>query len=108
MLDGIGAPPAWVADDRTLRVEPGQVVESQWVDIGQCVIANHARMSLEAVGEKYRRLICQGEAAVWPPITGYWREDGRFAVCDGRHEMVAAIIAGRARVLVAWIREASR
>lgn len=106
MLDTIGAPAAWVAEDRTLRVEPGQVVESAWIDIAQCVLANRARMSLEAVEAKYRRLLCQGEAAVWPPITGYWQADGRFLVCDGRHEYVAALIAGRAAVLVAWIRTA--
>lgn len=108
MLDTIGAPPAWVAEDRTLRVEPSQVVESMWIDVDLCVLGNRARMSLEAVEAKFRRLICQGEAAVWPPITGFWREDGRFAVCDGRHELVAALLAGRAQVLVAWVREAGR
>lgn len=52
--------------------------------------------------KKWRRLLQQGEAACWPPIVGHW-EDDRFVVCDGRHEYVASLMLGRARIYVAWL-----
>lgn len=97
------APAVWTAEDRTMKVEPGQSVSTAWVPIEKCVLGNRARMSPEAVEAKYRRLLCQGDAAVWPPMTGFWREDGRFIVCDGRHEYVASLMLGRASVFVAWL-----
>jgi hypothetical protein len=91
------------AEDRSLVVQPHQTVATRWVEVERCVIACRERMSPEAVERKYRRLLQQGDAACWPPIVGHWREDGRFVVCDGRHELLASQMLGREKVLVCWL-----
>jgi len=48
-------------------------------------------MSPEAVEKKFRRLLNIGDCAPWPPIVGHW-ENGRFVVCDGRHDYLAALM----------------
>lgn len=96
------APAVWSAEDRSLRVEPGHVVKTGWVRIADCLLANRTRMAIGDVEAKYRVLLCQGDAALWPPITGTWQGD-RFAVSDGRHQFVASLMLGHEKVLVAWI-----
>ena len=59
-------------------------------------------MSPEAVEKKYRRLLSLGECAPWPPIVGHW-EEGRFVVCDGRHDYLAALMIGRDKLFVCWL-----
>src|ERR1700739_1514851 len=59
-------------------------------------------MSPEAVEKRFRRLLNIGDCAPWPPIVGHW-EDGRFVVCDGRHDYLAALMMGRDRVFVCWL-----
>jgi hypothetical protein len=59
-------------------------------------------MAVGDVEAKYRQLLCQGDAAVWPPITGTW-SGSRFSVSDGRHQFIASLMLGREKVLVAWI-----
>lgn len=102
-----GAPPVWSAEDRTLKVEPGHVVRTAWVPIDSCVMGNRSRMSPEAVEAKYRRLLCQGDAAIWPPITGVW-SGAKFTIHDGRHEYLASLMLGREKILIAWIVEAEQ
>ena len=36
------------------------------------------------------------------PIVGHW-EDGRFVVCDGRHDYLAALMIGRDKLFVCWL-----
>ncbi len=68
------------------------------MDIDLCRFSFRLPMSLEAVEKKYRRLLNLGECAPWPPIVGHW-EDGRFVVCDGRHDYLAALMIGRDELL---------
>lgn len=59
-------------------------------------------MSPEAVEKKYRRLLNLGGCAPWPPVVGHW-EEGRFVVCDGRHDYLAALMIGRDKLFVCWL-----
>lgn len=91
-----------VAEDRSMCVPPNQVVRTAWVDIDLCRLSFRLPMSPEAVEKKYRRLFNLGECAPWPPIVGHW-EDGRFVVCDGRHDYLAALMIGRDKLFVCWL-----
>ena len=94
-----------VAEDRPMCVQPNQVVRTAWVDIDLCRLNFRLPMSPEAVEKKYRRLLNLGECAPWPPIVGHW-EDGRFVVCDGRRDYVAALMIGRDKLFVCWLEAA--
>ncbi len=91
-----------VAEDRSMCVRPNQVVRTAWVDIDLCRLSFRLPMSPEAVEKKYRRLLNLGECAPWPPIVGHW-EEGRFVVCDGRHDYLAALMIGRDKLFVCWL-----
>ena len=91
-----------VAEDRSLCVRPGQVVKTAWVDIDACRLGCRALMSPEAVEKKFRRRLNLGDCAPWPPIVGHW-EGGRFVVCDGRHDYLAAMMLGHERLFVCWL-----
>ena len=91
-----------MVEDREIQVSPGDTVRTAWVDIDQCYIVNRSRMSPEAVEKKYRKLLQAGDSAFFPPPNGRW-EGSRFAVLDGRHEYIAALMLGRDKVLVAWV-----
>jgi hypothetical protein len=88
--------------DRSLAVGPTQHVESAWVDIDLCSLGCRDRMCPEAVVDRYRLLLQQGERGVWPPPVGHW-DAGRFRVCDGRHEYLASLMLGRTRLFVCWL-----
>jgi hypothetical protein len=75
------------------------------VDIDLCRLSFRLPMSPEAVEKKYRRLLNLGECAPWPPIVGHW-EDGRFVVCDGRHDYLASLMIGRDKLFVCWLEAA--
>jgi hypothetical protein len=94
-----------VAEDRSMCVRPNQGVRTGWVDIDLCRLSFRAPMSPEAVEKKYRRLLNLGECAPWPPIVGHW-EEGRFVVCDGRHDYLAALMIGRDKLFVCWLEAA--
>jgi len=59
--------------------------------IDLCKLGTRLLMSPEAVEKKFRRLLNIGDCAPWPPIVGHW-ENGRFVVCDGRHDYLAALM----------------
>ena len=92
-------------EDRSLAVRPGQLVRTAWINIDEARLGCRVTMSPEAVEKKFRRLLCLGDCAPWPPIVGHW-EAGRFVVCDGRHDYLAALMIGRARLFVCWLEEA--
>jgi hypothetical protein len=94
-----------VSEDRSMCVQPHQVVRTAWVDIDLCRLSFRLPMSPEAVEKKYRRLLNLGQCAPWPPIVGHW-EDGRFVVCDGRHDYLAALMIGRDKLFVCWLEAA--
>ncbi|MDT7953498.1 MAG: hypothetical protein RQ966_18505 [Acetobacteraceae bacterium] len=91
-----------VHEDRSLSVRPGQVVRTAWIDIDLCRLGCRVPMAPEAVEKKFRRLLCLGENAAWPPIVGHWDRE-RFVVCDGRHELLANLMIGRERIFVCWL-----
>ena len=91
-----------VAEDRSMCVQPDQIVRTAWIDVDLCVLGSRLPMSPEAVEKKFRRLLNIGDAAPWPPIVGHW-EGERFLVDDGRHDYLAALMLGRERVFVCWL-----
>lgn len=91
-----------MVEDRSLLVQPNQVVRAEWISIDLCVLGCRVRMNPEAVEKKFRKLLQQGDAASWPPIVGHW-EGERFSVDDGRHEFLASLMLGRTRVFVCWM-----
>ena len=66
-----------------------------------CRLACRERMDCAAIERAYRRYLQAGGAQFWPPIVGRW-EGERFAVLDGRHELLALMALGREKVFVAW------
>lgn len=92
----------WIAEERSLAVQPNQYVKTAWIDVNVAKLGNRDRMSPEAVEKKYRKILQQGDAAAWPPIVGHWDGD-RFVVCDGRHEYLASLMLGREKLFVAWL-----
>jgi hypothetical protein len=91
-----------VAEDRSMCVQPHQVVRTAWIDIDLCKLGFRLRMSPEAVEKKFRRLLNLGDGAPWPPIVGHWEGD-RFLVDDGRHDYLAALMIGRDSLFVCWL-----
>jgi len=91
-----------VAEDRSMCVQPYQVVQTAWVDIDLCQLGCRVQMSPEAVEKKYRRLLNLGDCAPWPPIVGHWQGE-RFLVDDGRHDYLAALMLGREKIFVCWL-----
>jgi hypothetical protein len=94
-----------VAEDRSMCIQPYQVVRTGWVDIDLCKLGFRRPMSPEAVEKKFRRLLNIGDCAPWPPVVGHW-EDGRFLVDDGRHDYLAALMIGRDKLFVCWLETA--
>lgn len=95
-----------VAEDRSMCVQPDQIVRTAWVDIDLCKLGSRMPMSPEAVEKKFRRLLNLGDAAPWPPVVGHW-EGERFLVDDGRHDYLAALMLGRERLFVCWLDQAA-
>jgi hypothetical protein len=91
-----------VAEDRSMCVQPHQLVRTAWVDIDLCRLGFRMPMSPEAVEKKFRRLLNIGECAPWPPVVGHW-EGERFVVDDGRHDYLAALMLGRDKLFVCWL-----
>lgn len=91
------------ASDRTLIVQPGEMVMTAWIDIDQCVLGCRVLMSPEAVEKRFRVLLHLGACAEWPPIVGHWRSDGRFSVDDGRHSYLASLMIGQRALFVCWL-----
>jgi hypothetical protein len=91
-----------VAEDRSMCVQPHQLVRTAWVDIDLCRLGFRMPMSPEAVEKKFRRLLNIGECAPWPPVVGHW-EGERFVIDDGRHDYLAALMLGRDKLFVCWL-----
>jgi hypothetical protein len=93
-----------VAEDRSMCVQPHQVVRTAWVDIDLCKLGCRVPMSPDAVEKKLRRLVNIGDCAPWPPIVGHWNGE-RFLVDDGRHDYLASLMLGREKVFVCWLED---
>ena len=85
-------------------VPPGHVVRTGYVAIHDVVChAQHSKLYPAEVERAYRRQLELGDEQAWPPPTGYWREDGRFVLTDGRNRYVAALMLGIEHLLVSWL-----
>jgi hypothetical protein len=86
-------------------VPPGHVVHTGYVPIHDVVCeASFGHQLLPAEVERaYRRQLELGDQQPWPPPTGYWREDHRFILTDGRNRYVACLMLGLEHLLVAWL-----
>lgn len=86
-------------------VPAGHIVQTGYVPV-ECVVCHapfgHQLLPAE-VERAYRRQLELGDQQAWPPPTGYWREDHRFVLTDGRNRYVAATMLGLEHLLVAWL-----
>jgi hypothetical protein len=87
------------------RVAAGHLVATDYVPIHDVVIHSGGgrHLSPAAVERAYAQQLDLGSDQCWPPPTGYWREDGRFVLTDGRNRYVAALMLGVEYLLVAWL-----
>lgn len=94
--------PVAFAMDRSIRVPPGAVVKTGYVDIFKCRLACRERMAVGDVKLAYEKVLQQAGHAVWPFPNGYWDGD-EFVIKDGRHEYIASLMVGHSHILVAWV-----
>jgi hypothetical protein len=94
-----------IAADRSIRVPPGALVRTGYVELERVRLACRDRMAVGDVEVAYRRRLQLGDAQEWPPPVGEWTGD-RFTVLDGRHSYVAALMLGSTHLLVAWLEDA--
>jgi hypothetical protein len=94
--------PETFAVDRSMRVPPGHIVCTAWVDIWQVTLASADQMAVGDVDRAYQRALQRGDCAGWPCPVGYWDKE-RFVLTDGRHEYVATLMTGRRCLFVAWV-----
>jgi hypothetical protein len=86
-------------------VSEGHIVQTGYVAVHDVVIhAPRGHHLLPAEVERaYRRQLELGANQGWPPPTGYWDDDGRFVLTDGRNRYVAALMLGLDYFFVAWL-----
>ena len=86
-------------------VPAGHRVETGYVSIHDVVChAPYGHQLYPAEVERaYRRQLELGGEQDWPPPTGYWRNDRRFVLTDGRNRFTAALMLGIEYLLVAWL-----
>lgn len=93
-----------VAQDRSMLIPPGSIVETGYVSVWKCVFATRERMAVGDVDRAFQKRIQMGDHQSWPCPRGYWIDD-EFIIVDGRHELIAALMLGIEYILVAWVKE---
>lgn len=93
--------PILLAEDRSLAVPPGEAIRTGYVHVDKIRLACRVRMAVGDVDRAYQRRLQLGDHQPWPCPRGVWEGD-RFAVIDGRHDVVAATMLGQEWILVAW------
>ena len=87
-----------------VTVPPAHALHVEYVPIHDIVChATYSQLYPAEVERAYRRQLELGDHQGWPPPTGYWRDDGRFVLTDGRNRYVAALMLGFEHLLVAWL-----
>ena len=86
-------------------VPAGHTVATAYVEIDQvvCLAGPASQLHPAEVERAYRRQLALQDEQAWPPPTGYWRNDGRFVLTDGRNRYVAALMLGIQHLFVAWL-----
>lgn len=83
-------------------VPAGATVCTRYVPIWAITLACRDRMAIGDVDRAMQRRMACAPAQPWPCPVGEWQGD-RFAIFDGRHEFIAALMLGVEHILVAWI-----
>lgn len=94
--------PLRIAEDRGIVVPSGGRVLTEYIPIFTVILACRDRMAVGDVERAMQRRMSCSPDQPWPCPVGEWRGD-RFAIFDGRHEYVAALMLGVEHLLVAWI-----
>ena len=86
-------------------VPVGHTVDTAYVDIHQvvCLVGPGSQLHPAEVERAYRCQLGLADGQTWPPPTGYWEDDGRFVLTDGRNRYVAALMLGIRYLFVAWL-----
>jgi hypothetical protein len=86
-------------------VPAGHTVATGYVPIHDviCQASSGHQLYPAEVERAYRRQLEHGESQAFPPPTGWYREDGRFVLTDGRNRYVAALMLGVQHLLVSWL-----
>ena len=72
-----------VAEDRSMCVQPHQVVRTAWIDIDSCKLGFRLRMNPEAVEKKFRRLLNLERARPGRRSSGTGRANGSLSMTVG-------------------------
>jgi hypothetical protein len=94
--------PVSIAADRSMLVPPGRIVKTDYVDVFKVRHACRERMAKGDVAAAFEKRPQLGENGSWPPPRGQWDGD-TFVILDGRHEHLAAVMAGHTHLFVAWL-----
>jgi hypothetical protein len=107
------APPTAIRDDAVesarewggTLVPAGHTVATGYVDIHHvvCLVGPGSQLHPAEVERAYRCQLALADGQTWPPPTGYWADDGRFVLTDGRNRYVAALMLGIRHLFVAWL-----
>lgn len=92
---------AGILIDRSIRVQPGQVVHTGYVHVDNVRLGCKAPLAIGDVERKYEIVRQNAPAQVFPCPVGVW-EGERFTIHDGRHTYLAHVMNGFEYVLVAW------
>lgn len=93
-----------IPQDRSLLVESGQVVYTDYVPVHKIRLGCRERMALGDVEVAYRRQLAIAPSQAWPCPVGEWdAESDYFVIYDGRHSFIASLMLGFTHILVAWV-----
>lgn len=91
-----------IAEDRGMTVPAGAIVQTGYVRVDLVTLLCRDRMAVGDVERAMQRRMAAHPGQPWPCPRGEWQGD-RFAIIDGRHEFVAALMLGCEYILVAWV-----
>lgn len=89
--------------DKSLAIPPGQVVRSGYISVWDVILDCRERMAMGDIDAKYQECIQNAPNQAWPCPVGYWGENGRFHIVDGRHTFMALLALGYEQIYVAWM-----
>lgn len=88
--------------DKILSIQPGKLAHTVYVKTEDVVLACKDSMSIGDVKQAYELVKQNAPSQMFPCPIGYFREDGRFVIVDGRHTYIALLMNGFTDILVAW------
>lgn len=88
--------------DKILSIQPGKIARTGYVKTEDVVLACKESMAIGDVTMAYELVKQNAPNQMFPCPVGYWREDKRFVIVDGRHTYIALLMNGFEYILVAW------